>query len=90
MTKAIYNKRINIVDVYFSANFDGTKVPFNTTKAYKTFAAQCKVLIECEHSATNFDDYTSKKDAYQSFNAELPSYDKLASATATSNDDIWA
>ena len=89
MTKAIYNKRINIVDVYFSANFDGTKVPFNTTKAYKTFAAQCKQLIESDHSPVSFEDYTSKKDAYQAFNAILPSYDKLA-ATTTESEDIWA
>ena len=89
MTKAIYNKRLLIVDSYFSANFDGTKVPFNTTKAYKTFAAQCKALIECEHSPLSFEDYTSKKDAYQAFNAILPSYDKLAT-TATESKDIWA
>ena len=90
MTKALYNKRINIVDAYFSAHFNGTKVPYNTTKAYKTFAAQCKALIECEHSSITFDDYTSKTDAYQAFNAILPSYDKLSTATETSNEDIWA
>ena len=89
MTKALYTKRIKLVDAYFSANFDGTKVPFNTTKAYKTFAAQCKALIESEHSSTAFDDYTSKKDAYQAFNKELPSYDKLAT-TETESEDIWS
>ena len=88
MTKAQYNKRIPMVDVYFKANFDGTKVPFNTTKAYKTFAVQCKALIECEHSSITFDDYSSKKDAYQAFNKMLPSYSKLA--TATDTEDIWA
>jgi len=89
MTKALYNKRINIVDAYFKANFDGTKVPYNTTKAYKTFAAQCKALIECERSSTSFEDYTSKGDAYKAFNKELPSYDGMA-ATTTESEDIWA
>ncbi len=89
MTKAIYKKRLLIVDSYFSANFDGTKVPFNSTKAYATFAAQCKALIECEHSVTSFEDYVSKGDAYKAFNKELPSYDGMA-ATATESEDIWA
>ncbi len=88
MTKAQYNKRLQHVDVYFKANFDGTKVPYNTTKSYKTFAAQCKALIECEHSSTSFEDYASKKDAYQAFNAELPSYD--GTSTTTSDENIWA
>ena len=89
MTKAIYNKYLQHADIYFKANFDGTKVPYNTTKAYKTFSAQWTALIMSEHSTTSFDDYESKKDAYQAFNKELPSYDKLATATATSNEDIW-
>ena len=89
MTKAQYNKRIPMVDVYFKASFDGTKVPFNTTKAYKTFAAQCKQLIESEHCPVSFEDYTSKKDAYQAFNALMPSYEALAT-TATESEDIWS
>ena len=90
MTKAQYKARLLVVDAYFSANFDGTKVPYNTTKAYKTFSAQCTALIKDDNSVTNFDDYESKKDAYQAFNKELPSYDKLSTDSATSNDDIWS
>jgi len=89
VTKAQYQARLLVVDAYFKINFDGTKVPFNTTKAYKTFSAQCTALINTKHSSVSFEDYSSKKDAYQAFNAILPSYDKLA-ATTTESEDIWA
>lgn len=89
MTKALFNKRIKLVDAYFKANFDGTRVPYNTTKSYKTFAAQCKALINTEHSSVSFDDYDSAKDAYQAFNKLMPSYDELATTTSES-EDIWA
>ena len=87
MTKALYNKYLQHVDIYFKANFDGTKVPYNTTKDYKSYAAQCTALINTDHCSVSFEDFTSKKDAYQAFNKLMPSYDALATTTT---DNIWA
>ena len=89
MTKKLYNKPLKHVDVYFKANFDGTRVPYNTTKDYKSFSAQCTALINTKHSSVSFEDFTSKKDAYQAFNKLMPSYDALAT-TATDTEDIWS
>ena len=84
----MYNKRLVILDVYFKANFDGTKIPYNTTKDYKSFAIRCKDMIQSNHCPINFDDYTSKKDAYQAFNKLLPSYEALVTDKPES-EDIW-
>ena len=88
MTKAQFNKYLQHVDTYFKANFDGTKVPYSTTKDYKTFAIQCKALINTKHSSVSFEDYASNKDTYQAFNKLMPSYDALA--TTATDENIWA
>ena len=88
MTKAQYNKYIQHTDIYFKANFDGNKVPFNPTKEYKLFAAQCTALINDKHCPISFNDYTTKGDAYKAFNAIMPSYTELS--TVPEPENIWA